>query len=369
MTEQVLFGNGYQCGQKGKWHLGDKTTIPAYAHDPELDYAEFLGARKRRAGAVTETEVVKQALARYNGERGINIGRSDIPIEKQQETWIADTAIKEMQGFAGKPFFMTVSFPAPHAPWIINEPYYGMYPRSRIVLPENRKFVADIDRKSPSRAFGELLGDEGFREYLAVYYGMVSMVDWNVGRVLDGLRKMGQERNTLVVLMADHGDMQGGHLMYGKLTKLMYEETTRIPLILSYPGKIAAGKVVQTQVGTADVSPTILDYLGWKPAAKVHGRSLRPFIDGKEELDRPIYSEHERGRDGFQRMIRTLEWKYCYCAGWDSQLYNLEKDPGETHNLIDDSSAKAVKQKLHAQLAQWMRETEDPRSAMMPKSV
>lgn len=364
-TENVLFPKGYQCGQKGKWHLGDKTNLPPYAKDPELDYAEFLGDTKRSARrSFTMIPVVEKALARYDREKGINIGKSSTPIAKQQESWIADTAIRQMQSFAGKPFCMTVSFPAPHAPWIINEPYYSMYERARFQLPPNRS-VEDVDRDSPSRAFGELLGDEGFREYLAVYYGMVSMMDWNTGRVLDALRKMGQERNTLVVFMADHGDMQAGHSMYGKLTKLMYEETTRIPLIMSFPGRMPAGKVVQTQAGTADVSPTILDYLGYKPSGPIHGRSLRSYIDGKEDLERPIYSEHERGAKDFQRMIRTMQWKYAFSFSGSSQLYNLEKDPGETRNLINDAGSKSIKQKLHTQLTQWMRETDDPRSAQM----
>jgi arylsulfatase A-like enzyme len=98
-----------------------------------------------------------------------------------------------------------------------------------------------------------------------------------------------------------------------------------------------------------------------KPRGKGHGSSLRPFIEGKEDLDRPMFSERERGQQHFQRMIRTQEWKYCYASNGASQLYNLEKDPGETKNLIGERSANSVKQSLHSRLKEWMRETGDPR--------
>lgn len=377
-TENALHQAGYSCRQRGKWHLGDKTRIPAYADDPELDYAEYLrttgagageggGGRKKRAGGIDSIDIVKKALAQYTGERGISIGRSHVPIENTHESWIADTAIQQMEKLADKPFFLTVSFPAPHAPWIVNEPYYSMYERSRIPLPENRKAVEEIDRETPSWQFGRLLGDEGFREYLGVYYGMVSMVDWNIGRVLSALARLKKEANTLVILAPDHGDMQGGHAMYGKMNFSFYEETTRIPLILRFPGNIAAGTTVRTQAGLCDLYPTILDYLGFPAPRKVHGRSLRAYIDGKEDLSRPIFCERERGKQNFQREIRTLPWKYVYSSGGGSQLYNLEKDPGETRNLIGETSAAAIKRELHAQLREWMRETEDPRAAQMPK--
>lgn len=372
-TEQVLFENGYRCGQKGKWHLGDKTTLPPYAKEPELDYREYLRKANVKRSVVLPP-VVKTAVEGWAKEdarsaKSVSIGRSEVPIANTQESWTADLAIRQMQEMAGKPFFLTASFIAPHAPWVVNEPYYSMYERSRIPLPANRRSVEEVDRKNPSRRFGDFLGDEGMREYLAVYYGLVSMMDWNVGRLLDALKKMGQDRNTLVIFTSDHGDMQDGHGMFGKRNFSSYEETSRIPLIMRYPGVIPANRVVNTQAGTCDIQPTILDYLGLKPRGAIHGHSLRSYINGKEEPGRPMFNEHERGRENFQRTIRTTEWRYCYSSDGVSQLYHLAKDPGETKNLLHDSSAKAIKQKLHGELARWMRETEDPRAAKMPANA
>ncbi|MFB3828681.1 MAG: sulfatase [Bryobacteraceae bacterium] len=352
-TENTLFAAGYACAQRGKWHLGEKARIPAYAKDGDVEYKE---GRRRE---VVSTPAVKKAVEAF-GDRTVIIGRTERPAP---ENVITDAALEQMRALAGKPFFLTVSLPAPHAPWAVAEPYYSMYERARIPLPANRGFVEEADRETPARRLGELLGEEGLREYLGVYYGMVSMVDWNVGRLLEGLRRLNLERNTLVIFVSDHGDMQAGHMMYGKITASMFEETTRIALLMRLPGRIPAGRVVRTQAGHADLRPTILDYLGFPAPERVHGRSLRSVIDGREDLARPMFCERERGPKNFQRVIRTLEWKYCYSSSGNSQLYDLGKDPGETRNVIGE--AGAVRGRLHATLRAWMQETGDPRAAAM----
>ena len=151
--------------------------------------------------------------------------------------------------------------------------------------------------------------------------------------------------------------MQGGHGCYDKTTFSMYEETTRVPLLLSWPGRIPAGKAVRTHAGSCDIRPTILDYVGLKPQGAVHGASLRRYVEGAEDLERPAFCERERGARHFQRMIRTHEWKYVYASDGASQLYDLEKDPGETRNLIKETGTPRAE--LHGRLARWMRETGD----------
>ena len=388
-TEQALIDAGYVARQLGKWHLGDKTRVAAYAEDPELNYRDYFrpiaegmppppqGPRNRVGRPIYSTEAVKQANARYEGERGPAnswIGRTDVPVDQTEEAWIADRTIKTLGELAGKPFFLTVSFPAPHALWAINEPHYSLHDRQRIPLPSNRDSVLDVERRTAAWRFGTLLGEDGMREYLGVYYGMVSMMDANLGRILDELDRMGEADNTLVVFTSDHGDMQGGHRMYGKSTYSMYEETTRVPLVVRFPGRVPAGRTVKTHAGTADISPTILDYLGLSVPDGLGGRSLKPFIDGREDLDRPMFSERDRSnwdvesRANFQRLIRTHEFKYSYHSRGDSQLYDLANDPGETRNLIDDPAARSVRRRLHERLVRWMRDTSDPRTGSVAEA-
>ena len=388
-TEQALLDEGYIARQFGKWHLGEKTRVPAYADDPELSYRDYLrpiaaempqppnGPISRVGRPIFPIDAVRNANAKYDGSGPSNtwIGRTDIPVEHSQESWIADRTIRTLRGLAGNPFFVTVSFPAPHALWVINEPYYSLHERSKIPLPANRHAVQEIDRPTSAWRFGQLLGDEGMREYLGVYYGMVSMMDANLGRILTELRRLGLEADTLVIFTADHGDMQGGHGMYDKSSYSMYEETTRVPLVLRYPRHIPAGKSIRTQAGTCDISPTILDYLGLPAPPGVAGRSLRTFIEDKEDLDRAIFAERDRaawGEEGerhFQRLIRTQQWKYSYHSVGDSQLYNLQDDPGETDNLIHERSAQNAKRRLHRDLVRWMKQTSDPRAKEIEERV
>ena len=387
-TEQALHNAGYVARQFGKWHLGQKTRVPSYAQDPELSYRDYFrpigrrmssppaGPTSRVGRPIFPTEAVRSANAMYEGDGPPNswIGRTDVPPEHTEEAWIADRVIETLPTLLGRPFFMTVSFPAPHALWAINEPYYSLHPREEILLPANRHSVQAVDRNTAGWRFGQLLGDEGMREYLGVYYGMVSMMDANLGRILDELRRSGEEDNTLVIFTSDHGDMQGGHGMYGKTCYSMYEEITRIPLLIRWPGRVPPGKTIQTQAGSCDLSPTILDYLGLPAPPNLAGQSLKGFIEEKEDLDRPVFAERDRGTSGgtgggqFQRLIRTHEWKYSYHSRGDSQLFHLAADPGETKNLIRESSARSAKQRLHSELLRWMRETNDPRVEEIPGS-
>ncbi len=368
-TETALMENGYTCRQFGKWHLGERSRIPAYRDQPESGYRETEEAPRRGENVgrnrlhVVMTEAVRRANAAYDGSGARNtlIGRIDLAPETMVESRITDEAIRELGHLAEKPFFMTVSLPAPHAPWEIGEPYYSLHPRHEIPLPENRRFVEPADRGTAAWRFGQLLGDEGIREWRGVYRGLVSMVDWNVGRLLTALRRHNLDRDTLVLFTADHGDMQGGHGCYDKTTYSMYEETTRVPWVMRWPGRLPPGKQVRTQVGTCDLKPTILDYLGIQGRGESHGASVRPYVEGQEDLERPIFSERERGQQHFQRMIRTREWKYCFASNGASQLYNLANDPGETRNVVGEAAAQAARRRLHAALGEWMRATGDQR--------
>lgn len=388
-TEQALLDAGYTVRQFGKWHLGKKTRTQAYARDPELRYRDHFrsiaarmskpsaGPISRVARPIFPTQAVLDANARYDGNGPSNtwIGRTDVPVEHTEEAWIADRAIEALKEVSGRPFFLTISFPAPHALWVINEPYYSLHERSEIPLPSNRHSVQDVDRKTSAWRFGQLLGEKGMREYLGVYYGMVSMMDANLGRILDELDRLGNAHDTLVVFTADHGDMQGGHGMYDKTSYSMYEETTRVPLLLRCPGCVPAGATIRTQAGTCDVSPTILDYLGLPVPRGLAGTSLRAFIEDGDDLDRPIFAERDRpawGEEGerhFQRLIRTHQWKYSYHSVGDSQLYNLQDDPGETRNLIHQQSFQGEKRRLHRALFRWMKQTNDPRAQEIEEAV
>ena len=364
-TEHDLQRRGYTCRQFGKWHLGDRSRLSPYRDQPAVlggRPVNRTGGFDRKRARVEVIDAVERARAKAPTAANSEIGRIDTPPEESSESIVTNDAIQAIRELAGAPFMITVSLSAPHAPWQIGEPYYSMYPRDAIELPANGDAFEPADQQTAARVFGEALGEEGLREYTAIYYGMVSMVDWNVGRLLDALDDEGLTDRTLVIFTSDHGDMLGGHGMYGKTTFSMYEDTTRVPLLMRLPGEIPEGRVVETQSGSCDIRPTIVDYLGMEPPEPGHGVSLRPYIGGKEDLSRPMFAERERGRENFQRLIRTKGWKYVYSSDGRSQLYDLEGDPGETKNLVRDPAFEKVRAGLHARLRGWMEETRDPRA-------
>ena len=183
-TEQQLFENGWVCRQFGKWHLGDRGRIPAYKDQPESDYRDSEHDRRVKRGEgvgrnglpVIMSDAVRRANAAYDSSGPANtlIGRIDLAPEKMVESRITDEAIRELDRLAGKPFFLTVSLPAPHAPWEIGEPYYSLHPRARIALPANRGAIEPADRATSAYRFGQLLGEDGMREYVGVCRGLVS---------------------------------------------------------------------------------------------------------------------------------------------------------------------------------------------------
>jgi choline-sulfatase len=180
------------------------------------------------------------------------------------------------------------------------------------------------------------------------YCRLTEMVDTEIGTVLDALRDAGLEDNTLVVFTSDHGDMDSAHKMEHK--SVLYEESVRVPFIMSYKGLIPAGRVDDRHLVSngLDLLPTLCDYAGIKVPDGPHGLSLRPLAEGQEPGDWRDYvvSESQNGR-----MVRTDRFKYCiYDSGRHrEQLIDLKDDPGEMKNLAEAPEHKQVLEE-HRQL-------------------
>ncbi|PIZ43523.1 MAG: hypothetical protein COY42_15670 [Armatimonadetes bacterium CG_4_10_14_0_8_um_filter_66_14] len=228
----------------------------------------------------------------------------------------------------------------------------------------------------------DYLGEEGVREYLRCYFGRIMKIDDQLGRLLSGLEDRGILDDTLLVFTADHGDLCGAHRTAGgKAIWAFYDEIVRAPLFLHWPKGIAAGRRVQTMVNNVDLMPTLLDYAGLPVPAQCQGLSLRPFVEGTEDLNRPGFCEATHPTAAaVRRMISTHEWKlWLYYQGRPSEqpfkesrplaLYNLTEDPGEERNLADDPAHAKVRRELLDRLVEWMKQTDDPWLAHLPRLV
>jgi arylsulfatase A-like enzyme len=211
---------------------------------------------------------------------------------------------------------------------------------------------------TPSGTMRKDYDETAWRVYRWIYHRLTEQVDANIGKILDGLKKSGLEDNTLIIFTSDHGNMDASHHLASK--GFFYEESVGVPLILSYKGNIPAGRVDEKSLASTglDILPTICDYASVTKPAHCLGESLRPLAEGKSVDNWRSYAAAENGGC---RMIRSEQYKYCAFADNDSKesLVDLEKDPGEMRNLVDDPTLKNVLADHRKLLADWSKLSSD----------
>lgn len=293
---------------------------------------------------------------------------SALPSAFHTSTWIADRSIAFLNDNQNKPFCMWASFPDPHHPFDAPEPWSRVYHPDEVDLPKHR--TRDFERRPwwhkasmesvPTHTDPEMRmrglkvtrmppqTDEQLRHQTANYYGMISQVDHNVGRILVALDDLGLKENTIVIFTSDHGDWLGDH---GLILKgpMHYDGLLRVGLICTGPG-IPNGKVVKDPVSTLDLAATFYDYCQVPSAGVIHSKSLRPIIE-RDDISRDFaYNEWYMlpTRCGVELQLRTVRTERyrltMELASGAGELYDLKNDPFELDNLFDNPSA-AVPQK------------------------
>jgi arylsulfatase A-like enzyme len=389
-TETILHRRGYATAHRGKWHLGDKGDFDCYessdyAMKTNAEYGRFLeeclplekfanhpSPAKYLRRPVEMIPVIEKGYREFTADKSNKvsyisiIGRSVIPPELLPETLITNQVIELMERNADKQFMITASWVPPHDLWVTPEPYYSLVDRKKVVLPGSAN-LPPWDQKGVSKRLGDLVGPEGIREYAAIYHGMVKYIDDQLGRILKKLDDLGLAQNTLVLFTTDHGDMVGAHGCIGKSVFGFYDDLVRIPLLMRLPRDIKPGTVVQQPVSQIDFMPTILDYAGVPAPEKIHGRSLRPIIEGRNVPWRD-YAFCQRANQG--RMLRTERFKYVW--GQDGRillLYDLKNDPHEDTNLAADTAHRDTLREMHARLRKVMADDGDPLLERLPEQL
>jgi choline-sulfatase len=205
-----------------------------------------------------------------------------------------------------------------------------------------------------------------YRHYLAAYYHFIGRLDEQVGQLLAGLQASDAADDTLIVFMADHGDGMTAHRMVTKQVSF-YEETTGVPLVFAGGPITHRGGVLDNLVSTADLLPTLCDYAGLEPPARIYGRSFWPMlvnghVDGNAREDVAAEWMTEWG-DTIEpgRMLRTSGFKYTrYLEGEGEELYDLVADPGETRNLAGVPEYRSCLDEHRRRLAEHVRREQDP---------
>jgi choline-sulfatase len=264
-----------------------------------------------------------------------------------------------------QPFALCVGFIAPHDPWVVPEPYFSMY-YPDVDLPtmppghlENLPPAARVRRISSS-VKGSSIQCRA-RSTRAAYFGMITRVDEQIGRLLDCLEEQGLADTTVVLHTSDHGEMLGEHGLWRKSN--FYDQSARVPLQLRLPGGAFAGRQVEECVSLVDATATILELAGVsvpeRAAARLDGASLLPGLRGDLPWRDEVFSEYlAHGNDRPRAMVRRGHWKLCYghVPGGPPQLelYDLAADPGEFDNLAGRPEHAAIEAELLARLlADW----------------
>lgn len=368
MLGEHLQAHGYRTWGTGKWHNGpasfarsfsdgaeiffggmdDHWNVPAFDYDPTGNY----------------DSVLPQCPDAFRSN-ALKIRKGDhVRAGKHSSELFAEGAIDWLtQCDSDDPFFMYLSFMAPHDPRTMPQAYLDMYDPEDVPLPKNFMGGHPFDNgdlKVRDEVLEEFPRDpDKVRRHIAEYYAMITHLDAQMGRVLDALTVSGKADNTIVVFAGDNGLAVGQHGLLGKQN--MYEHSVRVPLIFAGPG-VPAGERRSAYVYLLDIFPTLCALIGVDTPSSVEGASLVSAMeDGDVQVRETLFAAYR----GFQRMVKDERFKlieYAVNGRRTTQLFDLETDPLELHNLADDEAHAGKLNALRATLFQWRDDWDDAQS-------
>ena len=323
----------------------------------------------------------------YFGERP-----AELSSEEPDRLWM-DGALNFLNSNPPEPFCLYIPLIFPHCPYWVEEPYFSLHDRDEVPQP----MPANHERKP--KYFPEIhqsydineMSDGDLRELVATYYGMCTRIDDQFGEILNALKQNHFWDNTAVFYYSDHGDYAGDYGLVEKWPSGFEDCLIRSPLAIRLPG-VEAQPMNHAMCETVDLTPTILDIAGIELEHDQYGESLVPLLRGEQqELKDAVFCEGGHNRDETQAiemkedaphkdyiyyqkariqtddpdtvcksaMIRTPKWKYIHRLRDTDELYDLEADPGEQHNVVDVQGNEQVQQALLERLLNWFLETGD----------
>ena len=280
--------------------------------------------------------------------------------DRLQADWqIADAAIAKLKTLpADRPFFVAVGFRLPHVPCYASQKWFDLYPADQLQLPPYKaddrddlpRFASYLHWKLPEPRLKFLIEHNQWKPLVRAYLASISLVDSQVGRVLDALQGTGRSDETIVVLLSDHGWHLGEKGITGKNT--LWERSTRVPLIFAGPGS-AKGARCGRPVELLDIFPTLLELCRLETRNDLEGHSLVPLLkDASAERPWPAITTHNQNNHA----VRSERWRYIRYADGSEELYDLKQDPHEWTNLAKASQhAEIIRQH-----AKWLPATNSP---------
>lgn len=363
---------GYRLAHTGVQHVVSTPPLAQRVPDVEFNSQESYAAYLKKQGfeypldrssatPVPEFDQGRVVAKMYNPPSFHR--RTNFAAEHFTDLWWANETVARIRAADPRDPHAWFFFAwAPHPPNFMPEPYYSLYSPADVRLPPNVCLWHDGMPATwllGTNARGSQFHRDQWREVWAKYFGLVTLADEAIGRVIRALKERGFWDEALVIFMTDHGESGGAHCLYQKMTS--YEESARVPLLIKPPGARRTGRRPQP-VGHIDVANTLCDYAGIAPMAGGGGASLRPLIENPRAPWRDAtfcQFNGDHGRGWPTRAIITERYKYIYNFGAVDELYDLREDPYETRSLIQRGADSRQRDDWLARLKAWMKETED----------
>ncbi|MFH1614084.1 MAG: sulfatase-like hydrolase/transferase [Planctomycetota bacterium] len=368
-----LRGHGYSTYGVGKCHCLPYKINPGFdvfevAEEGRIELSKELGSITEKDATEDYLEYLKKVglygmqRAHGIGNNDIRAGRSPLPQEHYVDTWATTRSLELLQEhtnkISNKPFYLQLGFVKPHAPYDPPVPFDEMYNPLEIPTPWGTQ--VDLEGRNPMMAtyrpnyLINRMSDAAIQYSRAHYFGLISYLDSQIGRILDFLDKNNLRENTLIIFTADHGDNIGDHGLFFKT--FFTEGSVHVPLLISFPGVTTAGSACNKAVGQEDIMPTICELVGIEIPRNIDGISLAKLIKNQFAEHKPfIVSQFDSG-DGMMLMLRDNRYKYCFCRYESTEeLYDLATDPHEMNNLVNDTVFNDTLVRIRILADQWCK--------------
>lgn len=352
---------GYRLGYVGKWHVSKRPPTD-FGYQDYVSLGDFETWRREIDEPIPDEmhDYTKQVCA-----------RDPAPVERSRPAFLCDNAIRLVDAYSkeGDPFFVRLDFHGPHFPNVVPEPFFSMYdpaslePWPNAADPLTGKPAVQRIKQRHWRTDNMSWAD--WQPFVSAYFGEISLIDDQVGRVLAHLAATGLDRETLVIWTTDHGDTIGAHGICNK-DYTMYEEIYRVPLIVRWPGVTPEGQASDAYVHHfLDIFATLIDVAGGEVPKDAHGRSLRPILEGREppaDWPRDAYCEFHGSHMGLysMRLLSDDDYAYIYHTNDIDELYDRRRDPWQLSNLAEEPGEhRAALEERRRRMVGWMARTND----------
>jgi arylsulfatase A-like enzyme len=374
---EALRKQGYNVGFVGKWHVGtekepadfgfDGVHLPGW-HNPvgHPDYQAYLAEHNLAPYQISDR--IRGTLPN-GGPGNLMAARLHQPVAATFEYYLASRAIEMLERYAAevheqdKPFFLELSFFGPHLPYIVPDAYFDLVDPATVELPrsvaETFQGKPPVQRNYSAHWTFDTMPIETTRKLIAVYWGYVTLIDEQIGRVMAAMDRLGLTDSTAVFFTCDHGEFTGAHRLHDN-GQAMYEDIYRTPGLVSVPGS-PTGQVRSEFVSLLDCTATILELAGLDSSPAVDSRSLLPLVAGEQpDWDDDIVCEFHGHHFPYpQRMLRTDRYKLVVNPESTNELYDLQLDPDELLNVYHHPEHRELRRRLMQRLYTVLRDRGD----------